>query len=52
VARQERLIALLDLDGVMCNHDGALRRDYELIKSPNDPPLKHHDKTPDMFKKG
>ncbi len=46
MTRQERLIGLFDLDGVACDHDGALRRDYNLIKSPTDPPLTHHDKTP------
>ena len=45
MVRQEGLIALLDMDGVLCDHDRALRTDYELIKSKDDPSLKHHDKT-------
>lgn len=33
-------IALFDMDGTLCDHDSALARDYNKIKSPEDPPHK------------
>ena len=31
-------IALFDLDGTLCDYDGASKRDYDNLKSPDDPP--------------
>jgi FMN phosphatase YigB (HAD superfamily) len=33
-------IALFDMDGTLCDHDSALARDYNKIKSPEEPPHK------------
>jgi len=41
--REEDITALFDMDGTLCNHDKALQIDYNLIKSPEDPPLKPFD---------
>ena len=30
-------IALIDLDGTVCDHDGALERDLNLLRSPSEP---------------
>jgi FMN phosphatase YigB (HAD superfamily) len=31
-------IVLVDMDGTLCDHDGAMKRDYERLRSPNEPP--------------
>lgn len=43
MTRKRDITVLFDLDGTLADHDGKLRKDYELIKSPNDPPLKSFD---------
>jgi len=37
-------IALFDMDGTLCDYDGAIRRDYNLTKSEGDPPYSHDNK--------
>jgi hypothetical protein len=37
-------IGLFDMDGTLCDYDGAIKRDYDLTKSPNDPPYSHDNK--------
>jgi 5'-nucleotidase len=32
-------IALIDMDGTLCDFSGAMRRDLEAIRSPDEPPL-------------
>lgn len=37
-------IALFDMDGTLCDYDGAIQRDYNLTKSECDPPYSHDNK--------
>lgn len=39
MVRKKDLTALFDLDGTLCDHDKALKKSYELIKSPLDKEL-------------
>jgi 5'-nucleotidase len=44
-------IALFDLDSTLCDYSKALRRDYNLIKSPNDPEFNDfQDELPEYIK--
>lgn len=41
-------ICLFDMDGTICDYDDAIKKDYDKLKSPNDPEYDLHiiDKTP------
>lgn len=40
------LVALIDMDGTLCDYQGALTRDLESLRSPGDPPLFGDDEAP------
>ena len=44
-------IAIFDMDGTLCDHDGRLKEDYSRIKSPNDPELKSFDDSSEPYVK-
>ncbi len=44
-------IALFDMDGTLCDYEGAIERDYNLTKSPGDPPYSHDNKQYPYLKK-
>lgn len=44
-------IALFDMDGTLCDYEGAIKRDYDLTKSPCDPPYSHDNKKYHYLKK-
>src|SRR5262245_38836238 len=37
------LVALVDMDGTLCDYDGALARDMERLRSPGEPHLLHRE---------
>ncbi|MGD9276065.1 MAG: hypothetical protein PVJ67_02740 [Candidatus Pacearchaeota archaeon] len=50
--RENRIIALVDMDGVLCDYANQIKKDYDEIKSPNEPELKSaHDNAPSYIKK-
>jgi 5'(3')-deoxyribonucleotidase len=50
--RDVQPVALMDLDGTLCDYDAALARDMESIRSPKEPKfdIRHHDEQPDYIK--
>jgi hypothetical protein len=40
------LVALVDMDGTLCDYQGSLRRDLEALRSPGDPEVGPDDETP------
>jgi len=40
------LVALIDMDGTLCDYQGALVRDLEALRGPADPPLGGEDDSP------
>ena len=34
---KSELVALIDMDGTLCDYEGAMRRDLERLRSPGDP---------------
>lgn len=48
----EKPVALVDMDGCLCNYDAALARDMARISSPDEKPfdIRHHDLQPDYIK--
>jgi len=40
------LVGLIDMDGTLCDYQGALARDLEALRAPNEPPVADGDDTP------
>jgi 5'-nucleotidase len=40
------LVALIDMDGTLCDYQGALSRDLEALRSPHDPAVVDEDEAP------
>lgn len=40
------LVGLIDMDGTLCDYQGALTRDLDALRGPHDPPLAEGDETP------
>jgi 5'-nucleotidase len=38
--KRSELVALVDMDGTLCDYEGAMARDLEKIRNPQEPPLK------------
>lgn len=41
--KKSELVALVDMDGTLCDYDGAMLRDLERLQSPGDPPMSAHE---------
>src|SRR5579863_147686 len=42
---REKPIALVDMDGTLCDFDTAMKRDYEKLKAPGEPDVSPFDET-------
>ena len=38
--KRSEMVALVDMDGTLCDYEGAMARDLEKIRNPQEPPLK------------
>lgn len=42
-------VALIDMDGTLCDYDKAMKRDLDKIRGPHDPEFRHGDDLPDWM---